>query len=103
MSDEPDKEYLKKLAEIDDQVRERLDQQFGQLRLIAIIGTVIVVLFLIGCRIFGGRKRAFGQKFSPFYFAAIAFILAQKSRWFTGDNQRRWVGRNIPGIDLGLS
>ena len=54
MSDEPDKEYLKKLAEVDDQVRERLDQQFGQLRLIAIIGTVIVILFLVGRRIFDG-------------------------------------------------
>ena len=54
MNDEPDKEYLKKLAEVDDKVRERLDQQFGQLRLIAIIGTVVVVLFLLGRRLFGG-------------------------------------------------
>ena len=54
MNDEPDKEYLKKLAEVDDKVRERLDQQFGQLRLIAIIGTVVVVLLFLGRRLFGG-------------------------------------------------
>lgn len=54
MSDNRDKDYLEKLAEVDDKVRERLDQQFGQLRLIAIIGAVIVIAILVGRRILGG-------------------------------------------------
>ncbi len=51
--DDPDKDYLKKLADVDDQVRERLDQQFGQLRVIAICVAVAIVALLVGRRLLG--------------------------------------------------
>lgn len=52
--DERDKDYLEKLAEVDDKIKDRLDQQFGQLRVIAIGAAVLIVVLLIGRRLFGG-------------------------------------------------
>ena len=52
-SDKRDDDYLKKLAQVDDKVKERLDQQFGQLRIIAICAAVLIVALIIGRRIVG--------------------------------------------------
>ncbi|MEM8977331.1 MAG: hypothetical protein AAGD43_35225 [Pseudomonadota bacterium] len=51
--EERDNDYLKKLAEVDDKVKERLDQQFGQLRVIAICVAVVIVVLLVGRRLLG--------------------------------------------------
>ena len=52
-SDKRDNDYLEKPAEVDDKVKERLDHQFSQLRVIAIIAAVLIVLLLVGRRLLG--------------------------------------------------
>ena len=52
-NDKRDNDYLDKLAEVDDKVKERLDQQFSQLRVIAICAAVLIVVLLVGRRVFG--------------------------------------------------
>ena len=46
-------DYLDKFDEVDRNVRQRLDREFGQLRVIAIAGVGLVVLIVLGRWIFG--------------------------------------------------
>ena len=48
-----DDDYLKKLADVDENVRQRLDREFGQLRVVALIGALVLVLVFVGRWIFG--------------------------------------------------
>ena len=52
-SNDRDNDYLDKLAKVDGEVRQRLDREFGQLRVIAVIVVVVVVLLVIGRWIVG--------------------------------------------------
>ena len=48
-----DNDYLDKFDEVDGKIKQRLDREFGQLRVIAVATVVLVVLFVIGRWIFG--------------------------------------------------
>lgn len=52
-SDNRDNDYLDRLTEVDDDVRQRLDSEFGQLRAILITVAVVVVLIVIGRWVLG--------------------------------------------------
>ena len=48
-----DKDYLDKLKEVDGDVRQRLDREFGQLRAISVAVLIVVVMLVIGRWMFG--------------------------------------------------
>jgi hypothetical protein len=45
-SDNGDKDYLDKLQEVDGKIRQRLDQEFGQIRVIAVVAAVLIGLLI---------------------------------------------------------
>ena len=47
-SNNRDNDYLEKLKEVDGNVKARLDREFGQLRVIAVVVMVLVALVIIG-------------------------------------------------------
>ena len=48
-----DDDYLKKLEQVDETVRQRIDDQFGQLRVLAIIAAIVLVLVFAGRWVLG--------------------------------------------------
>lgn len=50
---DPDKEYLERLKDVDDKVQQRLNDEFSQLRTIALVVVALALLFVVGSRFIG--------------------------------------------------